>query len=727
MRFCKVLLLLAAMSAAAVSVRGYSSPSDTITAGASAEVRSMMRKISDDYIANPSGAAVDSLLSILTTDGSFSDLDYADTQRTNWIPSIHLERMLLLSQAYTLPSNPRFQDKALFDAVDHCMRFWIEKKPKSSNWWWNVISTPKHLGLTMIKMRDGKQHLQKATEDSLLCIMDKQIGNAIQTQTGANLTDVALNCIFSACLRDDAPAMEYAIERFVSPVVYTTKEGFQHDGSYMQHGQQLYIGGYGEALLETVTRVGVYAIGTKFAFPPDKVDILSRFMRDTYYAAMRGPIMAFGVQGRSITRVGMADKSFTVDFARRMIEIDPAHAAEYREIIARITRAESPSFGIKPRHTNYFRSDYALHVRPGYMFDVRYVSDRALRLEHGNMENLYGYFMSDGSTCISVTGDEYFNIFPLWNWCRIPGTTTPQLKEIPRGKAWSQPGTSKFAGGVTDGTDGVAVYSYFDDNDFNGIRVSTGAMKSWFFFNNEVVCLGADITSANDAEINTTLNQCYLAGAPVMVADRKNVTLHPLGSASYSDPSWILHNGIGYFFPAGGNLNIETGTRGGSWHDFNTSQPDGIVSGEVFTAYFNHGIKPQGDKYAYTVVPGINDADAAFRYSEANATSILSNTPQIQAVRSNTDRLTGIVFYQAGKLDSDSFTVSVDSPCVIMVHDNGTFHLADPSQSQRPVNVELHMKNTGATPVNVTVDLSNSGIHAGDSFFINQSIKQCVR
>ena len=36
-----------------------------------------------------------------------------------------------------------------------------------------------------------------------------------------------------------------------------------------------------------------------------------------------------------------------------------------------------------------------------------------------------GNFVSDGSNAIVKTDDEYFNIFPAWNWTRIPGTTAP--------------------------------------------------------------------------------------------------------------------------------------------------------------------------------------------------------------------------------------------------------------------------------------------------------------
>ena len=75
------------------------------------------------------------------------------------------------------------------------------------------------------------------------------------------------------------------------------KEGFQHDNSYFQHGRQLYIGGYGDEILKGVTQIAMYTKGTQYAIPQDKLALLSKFMRETYYATIRGQYMLFDVLG----------------------------------------------------------------------------------------------------------------------------------------------------------------------------------------------------------------------------------------------------------------------------------------------------------------------------------------------------------------------------------------------------------------------------------------------
>lgn len=270
----------------------------------------------------------------------------------------------------------------------------------------------------------------------------------------------------------------------------------------------MYIGGYGDEILKGVTQVAMYTRGTRFAMPQEKLKLISKFMRETYYPTIRGKYMLFDVMGRSVSRPGVPDKSHTALFAQRMEILDTAHAQEFREIISRLKEEKPADYAIKPQHTHYFRGDYSLHVRPEYTFDVRLVSNRTARCEYGNGENLKTYFMSDGCTNIVRRGNEYEGIFPSWNWSRIPGTTAPQLKEIPLAASdWQTPGTSDFSGGVSDSLYGVTTYRYMD----NYKDIQTGAHKAWFFFDEEIVCLGANISStASEKYIPQSTNALHL-------------------------------------------------------------------------------------------------------------------------------------------------------------------------------------------------------------------------
>lgn len=252
------------------------------------------------------------------------------------------------------------------------------------------IAEPQALGVLLIQMRTGKKQLPHELENKLLERIKKDGGNPAKW-TGANRTDIALHRIYRACLSKDAETLEFAPENVYNPVIYTTKEGFQHDNSNFQHGQQLYIGGYGDEILKGVTQVAMYTRGTRFAMPQERLNLISKFMRETYYPTIRGKYMLFDVMGRSVSRPGVPDKSHTALFAQRMEILDTAHAQEFKEIISRLKEEKPADYAIKPQHTHYFRGDYSLHVRPEYTFDVRpgFQSYRPLRIwQWGKPENL---------------------------------------------------------------------------------------------------------------------------------------------------------------------------------------------------------------------------------------------------------------------------------------------------------------------------------------------------
>ena len=136
--------------------------------------------------------------------------------------------------------------------------------------------------------------------------------------------------------------MQFALDNVDSPGVYTTEEGFQHDNSYFQHGQQLYSGGYGDAMLKAVTQVGSYTYGTRFALNPEQVALLSSFIRDTYLRTLRGKYMLFGVLGRGVSRPDITDKEIATYYLEQMMKLDPAHTAEYEAGLARLREEVTP-------------------------------------------------------------------------------------------------------------------------------------------------------------------------------------------------------------------------------------------------------------------------------------------------------------------------------------------------------------------------------------------------
>ena len=672
----------------------------------------LMKKIRDGVAENPN---IDKALELYDdVQGCFVDIDYARRDRTNWMPLIHVDRLYDFVFAYTHPKNSYYQNEDLYHKIVKGLEYWHHRNPHCNNWWYNQIAEPQKLGILLIQMRVGKRQIPEVLETKVLQRMRKDGGHPARW-TGANRTDIALHWIYRACLQKNDVDLKTAVENVYSPLSYTVKEGFQHDNSYFQHGVQLYIGGYGDEILKGVTQVALYTKGTKYALDDERIQFLRHFMCGTYYQVIRGQYMLFDVLGRGVSRNNATQKSYAVLFAKRMLELDPAHIDEYNAIIARLEGKKSANYGIKPLHTHYFRGDYALHVRPHYTFDVRMVSNRTMRCEYGNGENLKTYFMSDGCTNIVTEGNEYARIFPVWNWNRIPGVTAPQLDTIPRTVIdWQTKGTSVFAGGVSDSLYGVSVYSYLDTY----ADINTAAKKSWFFFDDEIICLGAGINSTAGVPVCTTINQCLLSKKEVILSQSKKQSMVKEGDFVYDSPEWVLHNGIGYVFPAGGNLFLSKKIQTGSWYSINHTESKNEQQQEVFTLGFNHGCNPRNATYAYIVVPGIHSARKMNNYRKSPV-EILANTDSMQIVRHTKLGIWQMVFYKEGTFRNGELSVSVDKACALMIKDghsgNAELHIADPGQTQSCIKVELLIPEISSERKTVLCDFRNTGIYAGAS------------
>jgi chondroitin AC lyase len=685
----------------------------------------------------------DSVASYLTNyqaAGSFSDIDYSKTSGNteDWVPLIHITRLYSFVFAYTMEGSAYYEDEELYNKIVAALQYWYDRNPYCGNWWYNQIGEPQRLGVLLIQMRKGKKklplNLVTATTERMRA--DGGTPGAGLANTGANRTDVALHWLYRACITADASTLSTALTQAFAGLAYAsaTQEGLQIDGSNFSHGTQLYIGGYGEEFIKGVTMFAMYAAGTSHALSGEKLEIFSRFVRETYLKTIRGQFMSWDVSGRGIlSRAGESNKSKNGSvFCERLISIDPDNAEEYRAAIKRLKGEEPASYAVENRNRHYYIADYTLHNRESYLFDVRTVSTRTKHIEYGNGENTKSFFASDGCTFIAVKGNEYDSIFPVWNWTRIPGITCPQVTNIPLSRSdWQQPGLSTFAGGVSDSLYAATGYAY------PGIYSGNSAKKGYFFFDDEVVCLGNDITStvpsndyvtagtanfmtAADAfEINTTLNQCLLNGDIIVSSNGTTSTIatqdeHPFPTA----PDWVLHDGIGYVFPNGGNVVISNKVQTGQWRDINTSGSTETQSKEVFSLWLNHGKPANKAQYAYIVVPNKQTAAEMEDYTAGQNIEILANTDSLQVVHHKTLDIWSMIFYKAASFEDTELAVKTNRSCALLLKKDGSrfiMHIANPSQAQTSITVDTRIPS-GATEWKRTIcNFAGTGAKAGAS------------
>ncbi|MEG0545913.1 MAG: polysaccharide lyase family 8 super-sandwich domain-containing protein [Oscillospiraceae bacterium] len=651
--------------------------------------------ISNFNIENINKAAENTFNSI-NENGEFADIDYKMKEQTAWTPASHLTRLKNLVIAYVNSNGAYYKNHEAYLKIVSGLKAWQEHHPISTNWYMQEISSPQNVGVTLVLMRFGDEKVPEETEKAMLKRM-KKTGGKPQKWTGANKADIAVHYLYRGALTNDEKTIKLAVDEAFSTLEYTMKEGFQHDNSYLQHGPQLYISGYGNAMINSIAAIASGVANTKYQTKKDDIAPLQGFIKDAYSRGTRGKFRLYNIGGRSIARENSLQASSDILLYEKLKFIDKENSEIYNAAILRLKGEKSEGYMIKPQSTHFWRSDYTLHTEPNFTFDVRTVSNRTYRNENGNKENLKGYFLADGAYSINVSGEEYNNIFPAWDFSLIPGTTTPHIKDIPLPKEWGTYAKNTFAGGLSTGEVGISAYAY-NDVDFG---INTSANKSYFMIDGKVVCIGSDINSSNENEIRTTLNQCLLSEDAVIINEDK--TQNPLtsGEKQIEKAKGIYHGKVGYVFYDDNPIMAKVATQSGTWTEIATPSPNkNTVEKDVFTLSINHGVMPNSASYVYAILPGINSALEVANFDK-NYIEILSSTKTLHAVKlADSDKIYA-VFFSGGTLDYKGLKIAVDNPCIVML-DEKKLYISNPDQNIEKVKITIELNEKSKT---ITADM----------------------
>lgn len=309
-----------------------------------------------------------------------------------------------------------------------------------------------------------------------------------------------------------------------------------------------------------------------------------------------------------------------------------------------------------------------------------------------NGEGLTNHYRGDGTNYISLTGDEYKHLPPVYDWMRIPGATTMLSNAMPSEKEVQKKGLSEFVGGVSDGLYGAAVF------DFKSPHNPLSAKKAWFFFDKAYICLGAGLNSATSRSVVTTLDQSHLQGEVVLNTDGQIGTL-PSGEHAPEKVSWIIHNHVGYIFPVEQSLRLNNTIAKGSWFLINRSidSPKEVVEEYVFKLWIDHGARLKNATYEYVVMPAATQEEIQ-QYTAAPLIKTIANTPNLQAVWHNTLNRGYAAFYKSGSvLLTDRLVLFSDSPALILLSCDAEQRIkeitvADPSRKLGRLHLRVNQK-----------------------------------
>ncbi len=484
------------------------------------------------------------------------DVDLKKGRESGEVIRTYLERVLAIAYRVNHAREP-YVKSVLSCALYH----WYQVNPNNWNWWWNQIGKQRLLGNIALLLDDDldANWLKRIALD-----MPKKA-----TMTGANLADLCHGVAIGALLEGNQARLAKAMRQLATTLQTTSDEGIQRDYSYQQHGAQIYNGGYGESFFN-VALVWAYACeGSSFQFiDADKQQLLNYFEQGTLWMTYSRQF-DFNVCGRSVAKPYLEKRDYHRNLAfqaQRLQSLAP-HTRNQLESIRRFYEGFEayPYQGFKV----FWRSDYCSQVSAHYSVTVKANSCRTEPIEQGNQENLKGGWLGFGSMNITVTGKEYHDIFPCWDWRFIPGVTTPAVERAP--KVWgSVEQVTHWAGGVSDGRSGVMTFELEKDG--------CHGLKSWFFFDGLVVALGAGISANSELPLATTLNQCWLEGEV------------EVGGQLPNSAEWVYHNQCGYISLDHRPINVERSLRSEKWHSINRHLENRDNLKEVLRLTIDHGL-----------------------------------------------------------------------------------------------------------------------------------------
>jgi chondroitin AC lyase len=583
--------------------------------------------------------------------GEWPDVDYQDRSAATWSPSTHLQRLIGLASRAGC-------DPAARDAAFRALELWLERDPRSDNWWHNQIGTPIALG-GAATLLDGYLTSDQRRRSAWILSRSRW-----EQMTGQNALWVAQAKIRSGLLTGDPHMLADAFARSANVLVTTTGEGIQPDLSFHQHGAQFYSGGYGHDFACDAIALVALAAGTPFAFTDRALGVLTDFLLDGQRWMIRDGRYDVASQGRESSRPGAANRA--PELAGAVRALAGAGAPRRTELLAFAAglaeTGGAPLVGVR----YFWRSDYLAVHRRRWSASVKTSSTRTALPESGNGEGLRNWHLADGLSVLRHGDGQARELAPVWDWRRLPGTTTgPQAGPDPLGTFgrdgqgnWITGGTP-FCGGVADGNSGLATMHLRKD----GIS----ARKAWFFFDDEYVALGAGIVAPElPGPVRTTIEQTRFAGRAeyATAAGRNEIAT---GERSLPEVRWVHHDGVGYLLPHTATVGCAVVDRTGSWADISSSQSADSIHEVLFSLWADHGKRPMDGSYAYVVVPDTTPAELAAR-ADVSRLEVLSNTARLQAVWHRELGVVQAVFHQPGVLRiPDIADVEVDRPMLMQL------------------------------------------------------------
>lgn len=615
-------------------------------------------------------------------------------------------------------------------------------------------------------------------------------GQRYREAQGANIIDCSTTAVGLGALREDnelvylgmlASSQTFVIQNVEDSAQIAANgynSGFYPDGSYLDHMKVPYLGAYGIEFMKGGAKIPSLLAGTPWKYPEQVQDNLESYIVEGFGNGMYQGMMLDCLKGRSVSRPASSNQAAGREAMMIILQIVDSFSQEAKEttlsalkawleedegFIDSLVGAENMAIkkkakeiledtsiqsNIAPVHKSYPLMDRVVHRTEDYLFALSMYSERIQNTEIMNDENRFGWHQNNGMTYIYDEDKQYTeNYWNTVNPLRLPGTTVVPVNigtGKPDGSGFAQGGDfcskESWVGGTSIGNYGVSGMSFSGET--QGIAGDAPVSyapdlkgkKSWFMFDDEMVCLGAGITNKNmELPVETTIenkklrkdgsNQLLVNGEkteiPVKEANVKELVERTadVSGTSFEQVNWAHLEGnqsvgTGYYFPEENTeIQVRRGQTTGSWKDVGTFE--GESTENYLEMWVDHGQNPENASYSYVLLPETS-AEETENYAQAPKVTILENSSEVQAVRHETLKITGINFWQEQGGSVDGITSDKAASVMLQETEQGTVKVSvsDPTMKNKG-NIQLTFEEEIADSIqldeNVTCEKTENG------------------
>lgn len=569
----------------------------------------------------------------------------------------------------------------------------------------------------------------------------------IPDMTQANLMWKARIVGLRGCIVKSSAKLVLARDAFSALFPYvTSNDGFYTDGSFIQHTNFAYTAGYGAGLLSNMVPVLSWLSGSTWQVTDPAQANLYQWVYQSFEPIIYRGAAWDSVRGRELAYVNGSPQKTGHEIMDAILQITrfapPADVARMKAMVKYWAQADTVSDfvgerplatlpmakalmadpSVTPRgeligHYNFAAMDRVIHLGKGYGFGLGMCSSRISNFESINGENLQGWFTGDGMTILynadlNAFGDAYW---PTIDPYRLPGVTAdPTHNKLPptpasggsRAQGQNTKSPNHWVGGATLDRFGSA------GMELKGVGVTLAGKKSWFMFDDEIVCLGAGITSSDSRPIETTVENRKLtsAGTNAFTVDGVAKSTATGWSETMTGVTWAHLAGttagadIGYYFPQPASLRAVREARTGSWGNIYEGASATPIIRNYLRFGFEHGSNPTAATYQYVMLPG-RSALHTDHYAEAPQITVIANDANVQAVSETTLGITAANFWTDSPQTAGIITANRKAS--VLVRNDGDFvdvSVSDPTQANTGT-IELEI----ASPASAVIS-SDGGV-----------------